>query len=361
MRTLLILALVLASSRLSAEPMHFLPGGNDTRCEECAFIQASGEITPDTPKAFEAYIAAAPHYAPKRIRLDSPGGNLGAGVALGEIIRARGYATEVGSDQVDPDGHPAFGGRASERTKGQCASACAYAYLGGIERRLDGGSQLGFHRFYQQSALAEPTAKAFSGQDLDETQKLVAALVLYVMRMGADARVVALATEAGPNEMYWIQPEEARELRVVYEPRAWKPWRLETWQGGVVAISDTNDGSRRMSALCTKRLGPQVVLIDMATSWDVAGWFEQCRNHTFEGYHPVFGAKVSPSQVQVIRRKEGGAAMRFRLSTNSPPFTTPALLDASSYDGACSSEHYQSTMSNFREAVQIALRNCFVD
>jgi hypothetical protein len=59
------------------------------------------------------------------------------------------------------------------------------------------------HRFYQSNALLEPSAKIFTGQDLDDTQKLTAALVFYVVKMGVDARLITLAAAAGPNEVYW--------------------------------------------------------------------------------------------------------------------------------------------------------------
>ena len=192
---------------------------------------------------------------------------------------------------------------------------------------------------------------------------MVAALVLYTMHMGADARVDALASSAGTNEMHWVQSDEARELRVIYEPRAWKPWWLESYRGGAIAISETNDRSKRMVASCTKRFGAQVVLTDTATNWDVGGWFEQVRTCPFDSTHPVFGVRVDPNQVQVIRRKEGGAAIRFKLPTSTPPLTTPALLDedGSAYPSGCSSGSYQGTMANFQPTAHLAFRNCFAD
>jgi hypothetical protein len=40
----------------AAGPMTFRPGGNDTRlCEDCQWIQASGEITTETAEQFRAY------------------------------------------------------------------------------------------------------------------------------------------------------------------------------------------------------------------------------------------------------------------------------------------------------------------
>ncbi|WP_271504972.1 hypothetical protein [Bradyrhizobium sp. CCBAU 11357] len=353
----------LATAGVSAEPMKFQPGGNDTRCRECGFIQASGNIADDTPQAFQRFLDAAPNYVPKRIRLNSPGGSLQGGIRLGELFRARGFTTEVGSDRVDPEGHPHFGGRASVRTPGVCASACAYAFLGGIERVLDDGSKLGVHRFYTKSALTQPTEKLFSGRDLDDTQKIAAALVLYLVNMGIDARVVALAATAGPDEIYWITPEEARDLRVTYEPRGWKPWQVEPFRGGAVAVSETNDGTKRMVASCTRRLGPQVVLTNADMSWDVANWFEQCRTGLLGSAHPVFGTEVDPSRVQVSKRKEGGAFIRFRLPTTTPNLASPALFSFQSpaYPYACGSDQYEGSKINFEPAVRLAFGNCFQD
>jgi hypothetical protein len=282
---------------------------------------------------------------------------------LGEIFRAHGFTTEVGSDRVDPEGRPDFGGRASLRTPGVCASACAYAFFGGVERVLDEGSKLGVHRFYSENALAQPAEKIFTGRDLDDTQKITAALALYLVNMGVDARVIALAATAGPDEVHWIYLEEARDLRVTYEPRAWKPWRLEPYRGGAIAISETNDGTKRMVASCTRRLGPQVVLSNFDTSWDVPYWFEQCRTNLFGAAHPVFGTEVDPAHVQVIKRKEGGATIRFRLPTTAPSLTSPALFSVGSpaYPSACTSDQYEGTKTGFEPVVRLAFSNCFQD
>ena len=60
------------------------------------------------------------------ISLNSPGGNLVAGLAIGRLVRLRGFATAV------PD-------------RALCASACALAWLGGKTRYLGPHSALGFH------------------------------------------------------------------------------------------------------------------------------------------------------------------------------------------------------------------------
>jgi len=157
-------------------------------------------------------------------------------------------------------------------------------------------------------------------------------LVLYVIKMGVDPRLVTLAAEAAPNSMRWIALDEARELRVIYEPWAFKPWRVEPYHGG----EDSVDGLKSIVASCSNRLGPNVALVNAKPTWDVASWFDQCRKIEPPGGHPVFGARVNPSQIQIIRRKDGGVVMRFRLPTNNPPMTSPSLLSFDvGYPRAC--------------------------
>ena len=159
-----------------------------------------------------------------------------------------------------------------------CASACAYAFLGGVERSLDPDAKLGFHRFYTANSLSASSSKIFTGEDLDETQRIAAALLLYVVDMGVDARLFALASQAGPNEIRWLEPQEAKDLRVVYEPMNYTAWRMEPYEDGAIASSKSNDGLRTVVAGCSMQSGPFVAIIDTspksmkAGSTNVALW-----------------------------------------------------------------------------------------
>ena len=62
--------------------------------------------------------------------LSSPGGNLVAGLRIGTIIRLKNFATVV------PDGT-------------YCASACAFAWLGGTSRYMGQKGLVGFHAAYK--------------------------------------------------------------------------------------------------------------------------------------------------------------------------------------------------------------------
>src|SRR5690606_20228716 len=126
--------LLIQISSAQAKPMTFTIGSEPQRCGDpgCGgWIDAIGDVTASTPTDFANFLARTPH-PPQAIRFTSPGGNLLAGLKLGEIIRQHKFNTEA-----------VF-----------CASACAYAFLGGVERSYaDGQSKFGVHRFYHNQAM----------------------------------------------------------------------------------------------------------------------------------------------------------------------------------------------------------------
>jgi hypothetical protein len=124
--------------------------------------------------------------------LNSPGGNLFAGMQLGRVIRRHRASTHI----ID------------SRTllPGECYSACSLAFLGGVHRFIDNGARYGVHRAW----LAGPTAGDRAlGQDLD------GAVGAYIREMGVDGRLLDLWRKAGPDGMYVLSRQEARDLAVV--------------------------------------------------------------------------------------------------------------------------------------------------
>ena len=114
------------------------------------------------------------------------------------------------------------------------------------------------------AAFHKPDLERPQGSTLvfDDTQRLAAALLLYIVDMGVDGRLLILASQAGPNEIRWLELPEARDLRVFYEPEGFKPWRIEPYKNGAVAVSQSNDGLRSIVAGCSPKTGPYVALID---------------------------------------------------------------------------------------------------
>jgi hypothetical protein len=89
---------------------------------------------------------------------------------------------------------------------GECYSACSLAFLGGVQRFIDNGARYGVHRAW----LAGPTAG-----DRDLGQDLDGAVGAYIREMGVDGRLLDLWRMAGPDGMYVLSRQEARDLAVV--------------------------------------------------------------------------------------------------------------------------------------------------
>jgi hypothetical protein len=179
------------------------------------WISAEGPITKRTPEDFKAftkqYHDVLPEHPPTvtgLVLLDSPGGNLYAGLQLGRLFREGNFATMVGTT-VFPEGSSA--GHAEPRQDpGICASACAYAFLGGSVR-LTRTSALGFHQF----SFALPKDSAISTADeVSEAQATVGVLVLYLKTMGIDPEVLALASETAPSTISAPDAATMRRLKI---------------------------------------------------------------------------------------------------------------------------------------------------
>ncbi len=164
---------------------------------------AVGVITEATPTAFAEFAKKNRPDIP--IEFTSPGGNLLAALKLGEMIRNAGFDTSLGEF---------------------CASACAYAIMGGVKRYIArtelntesdydnrfigaSGTKLGIHQFYRSEALSEPQKKAFSAIDKSTDQMLMGILLEYTLRMGIDTHLVSVASSIPPwQDIRWLTQEE---------------------------------------------------------------------------------------------------------------------------------------------------------
>ncbi len=235
----LIIISIASTTYASSEPMRFegMCFGNHT--EKC-FIVARGEITAQTPDVFQDFLENAgadgmPNYEGNQIVLNSPGGNLSAGMKLGRMIRENDLFSFVGNPK--PDERGAWLSEDSNRyeypTAGTCASACAYAFIGGTRRHLIGDSKLGFHRFYVGPDAAT-TIKA--EEALSTAQQISGQLISYLVEMDVDARVFTNASREGSRSMFWATQQQARELGLVTDS-GYGDFFLEPYGNGVVAAA----------------------------------------------------------------------------------------------------------------------------
>lgn len=164
-------------------------------------IYAAGSITADTATAFANFLKANPVNAGTTLYFNSPGGDLGSGITLGQAIRKAGLDTAVGI--------PAAGSVLTQ--PGMCASACTFAFLGGVVRTVDPKSQFGVHRFELTSDVKDVEKKA---------QKIAGILVDYIGDMGVSQEMYAYSTIDGNDaknaskQILWLDAKTLAQLKI---------------------------------------------------------------------------------------------------------------------------------------------------
>ena len=236
------------------------------------YIFADGGICPNTPQDLRAAIEKANAGPGTTVVLNSFGGDLGAGVEMGRIIRHHQLNTQVGAQHpyylglspVPSQDNSTATGRDQRFVRyiqypvekpfpGQCISACNFALLGGVHRSVGSLSDFGAHQFYSTEDLsayveakrkellklypeaevnkriaAETGLFAKKVQDKfeDDTQRTQADLAVYLQEMGIDEKFLALMVKKRGAQMWTIthvQPSDLMHLRVV-TPRWVTDW-----------------------------------------------------------------------------------------------------------------------------------------
>ena len=153
-------------------------------------IYATGTIDNEAYARLRKFIVAE-GIVHARIRFNSPGGSLSGGMKLGEAIRELGFDTEIGS----------IGWKDAQSPSAVCASACSYAFAGGVNRYFSlKAGRLGLHQF---SSTTSESA------DVATIQVVGGVLVRYLTRMGVDADAFALASLTDKREMTWLSEEQS--------------------------------------------------------------------------------------------------------------------------------------------------------
>lgn len=119
----------------------------------------------------------------REVVLAGPGGRIGAGFEISRLIRNRRLATRVET---------------------ACASACTIAFLGGVDRSIAAGAQLGFHR------------ASFPGMSADDMFEANRDMKRYLTMSAGIAPDFAQRVLDTPGESIWVPtPEELLAARVI--------------------------------------------------------------------------------------------------------------------------------------------------
>jgi hypothetical protein len=151
--------------------------------------------------------------------LNSPGGSLAGGMALGREIRAAGLFTYIGKAGAEK----VLGRYQYRQTEpGACYSAGTLAFLGGQFRWIDEKAMYGVHRFY---ADIDP------GSDIAQT--ISAKIVDYVREMGVDPALFSEMIKAGRDEINVLTLDRLQSLGIVNGPSGKTAWTIESYGEGL--------------------------------------------------------------------------------------------------------------------------------
>lgn len=212
--------------------------------ENGTIILASGHIDRDSvDKLSEFTQNLLPHTI---IVLQSLGGDLIGGLRLGQFIRARGFYTFIANSNsklyLDKKFH------------GKCFSACAYAFLGGVKRKVEIESQYGVHQFRGSNVEINSV----------QTQKLSAVIGRYIDSMGVNRQLLDQALLTEPGKMQIISQNLLRAWQIenvgMHNQLGLARWRIDVTTNGkrLAFVSQKQTNSSAILVFALVKIGDQV-------------------------------------------------------------------------------------------------------
>lgn len=199
-----------------------------------------GVIEPGDADRFRAYYEETADGYSFSVTLNSPGGNMAEGIRLGRLFRELGIHTYVLQYPKRPANMGQFDYADIEAVPGaQCASACAIAFMGGVDRVVPPNGELGFHQFYG----GDPQRS--SADTMVSTQAISAMMASYLREMGASPELFERMSITPPDNLFAPTPAELSALGITTS-RAFRGFRLMPKDGDVVA---TATNPRNLTAL----------------------------------------------------------------------------------------------------------------
>lgn len=214
-----------------------------------ASIYASGDITDGTARRFEEMVAGA------RIRnavvsFDSRGGLVVESVRLGQAIRRLGFGTSVQRAM-------AIGGAG----KAYCASACVYAYAGGVARYLnDADGRLGVHQYYASSGGTESAS-----DELKVAQLMGSVIVAHLQQMGVSSALYVAAAMTDSGTMLWMDRSHGEEYGLVNNGRMAPEANIRLTDSGHPYLVISQIADRGETSIAISCSGPDITVTAEAT------------------------------------------------------------------------------------------------
>lgn len=161
-------------------------------------LSLTGTIDAGSADRVAAEIAAHGEYI-KTVALDSPGGAVIDALAIGQLLRDKGYTTTVAAGAL-------------------CASSCPLVFAGGKVRIATAQSAIGVHQVYAAiDRNATASALLAAGTAMADAQVLTARISRYLAAMGVDAEVWLKALETPANRLTYLSAADLKRLKLATE------------------------------------------------------------------------------------------------------------------------------------------------
>jgi hypothetical protein len=205
------------------DPMHFTLRQQGpaqicgTTCK--TYVVASGAITADTGSEFLAF-AKNLQLKGALVVLESDGGSVHGAIKLGREIRKLGLDTTIGHvTDLKPAGKEPP--RGIYDAHADCESMCSFVLLAGLHRSVPPQARLMVHQIWLGDRREDPTAAAYSAEDLVLVQHDLGKLAVYTAEMGGSMEMYDLALRIPPWEpMHVMTRAEIAEMGVETRPAA---------------------------------------------------------------------------------------------------------------------------------------------
>jgi hypothetical protein len=158
-------------------------------------LELTGTIDIGAAERFAAEVAARGSYV-KTIALNSPGGSVADALAIGRLIREKGFDTNVSSGSL-------------------CASSCPLILASGTRRTATAQSAIGVHQIYSATPDTQPLGLHATGMAMSDAQKTTAEITRYLADMGIDPTLWIHALETPPDRLYYFSADEMTNLELV--------------------------------------------------------------------------------------------------------------------------------------------------
>lgn len=137
-----------------------------------------------------AFSQSVREHMPAFVVFNSDGGNVLKAMEFGRLLRALGLSVL--------------------QIRGlECSSACALAFLGGVERFAEAGS-IGVHK-----SSFSPGTVMNADDAVSVVQELTARTIGYIIEMGADPALLELSLQYEPDDIRYLSRSEMERYRVV--------------------------------------------------------------------------------------------------------------------------------------------------